>query len=84
MRTVLRLVALAVAVLATAWWAAAGASRGWTKTSVERITLDEITGLEGRTYEDKFVPGVDFLGAGLLGAAALGGASFLFRRAQKK
>lgn len=67
-----------------AWWAAAGASRGWTKTSVERVTVDEVTGLEGRTYEDKFVPGVDFLGAGLVGAAALAGASFLFHKSRQE
>ncbi len=83
MRNKLRLIALVVAGLVIAWWAAAGASRGWTKTSVERITVDEVTGLEGRTYEEKFVPGVDFLGAGLVGAAALAGASFLFRKARQ-
>ncbi len=60
-------------------WLAAGANRGWTKTTVPKKTVDEITGIEAITYERRFLPGVDFLGAVLLGAVALGGASFFFR-----
>ena len=61
----LQLVALTVAIAAVALWVATGASRGWTKTSVPKNTLDEITGTEGVTYEKRFVPGVDFLGVAL-------------------
>ena len=64
-------------------WAALGANRGWTKTSVPVKTLDEVTGIEGVTYEKRFVPGVDFLGAALLGAGVLAGISFLFRTKPK-
>ena len=64
---------------AIGFWAASGANRGWTKTSVPTKTLDEVTGIEGVTYEKRFVPGVDFLGAALLGAGILAGVSFLFR-----
>lgn len=71
-------VVLALAVIA--WWLIAGAHRGWTKTSVPVKTLDEITGIEAITYEKRFVPGVDFLGAGLIAAGTLLGASFLFRK----
>jgi hypothetical protein len=42
--------------------------------------VDEITGIESQTWEDKFVPGLEFLGAGLIGATFLGGVSFLFRQ----
>jgi hypothetical protein len=43
-------------------------------------TLDEITGIEAVTYEDRFVPGVDFLGGGLvLGAALLTASRFVGR-----
>ena len=61
------------------YWAAAGANRGWTKNNVPKRTLDEVTGIEGVTYEKKFVPGVDFLGAaaGVAGVVAL--ASLFFR-----
>lgn len=72
--------AVAIAVIAAAWWAGAGAHRGWTKTSVERVAIDEVTGLEARTYEKKFVPGIDFLGAALLGAGVLAGVSCLVRK----
>jgi len=79
-RRILQIVALAAAAGALAFWALAGANRGWTKTSVARMTVDEVTGIESPTYEERFVPGVDFLGAAGLGAGILAGVSFLFRR----
>ena len=51
------------------------ADRGWTKTRVPKKVVDEVTGLEGIQWQDKFVPGVDFLGAALLGAGILAGVS---------
>ncbi len=80
MRRILQFVALFAAMGALAFWALAGANRGWTKTSVARVTVDEITGIESPTYENRFVPGVDFLGAAVLGAGMLAGVSLLFRR----
>lgn len=62
---------------AIAFWAAAGANRGWTKTRVPLKVPDPVTGLEGVQWQDKFVPGVDFLAAALLGAGLLAGVSFL-------
>jgi hypothetical protein len=79
MKKALRILALAVVLVAVAIWAATGANRGWTKTSVPVKTLDEVTGIEGITYQKKFLPGVDFLGAAGVGAIFLAGASFLFR-----
>ena len=79
MKNSLRLLALVVALVAAGTWLATGANRGWTKTSVEKKTLDEVTGLEAIAYEKKFVPGLDFLGSALLGAGVLAGVSFLFR-----
>ena len=80
MRKALRLLALVVVLAAAGTWLATGASRGWTKTSVPKKSLDEVTGLEGITYEKRFVPGLDLLGAALLGAGVLAGASFFFRK----
>jgi hypothetical protein len=75
----LRLLSLALILGSAGYWLATGANRGWTKNKIPIKTVDEVTGIEGTTYQDKFVPGVDFLavtvGAGLL----CGGASFLFR-----
>lgn len=79
MKKVLRLLALLVALMAAGTWLATGANRGWTKTSVEKRTLDAVTGIEQITYEKAFLPGVDFLGIALAGAGCLAGASFLFR-----
>ena len=80
MKHLLQALAALVAAGAIATWLATGAHRGWTKTSVQKMTLDEITGIESPSYEKRFVAGVDFLGAALLGAAALAGVSFFFRK----
>jgi len=66
-------------LVAGALWLARGAHRGWTQTSVPVKTLDEVTGLQGIDYRPRFVPGLDFLGAALLGAGLLAGASLLFQ-----
>ena len=79
MKTALRLIAAIVVLGALAYWAATGAQRGWTKTSVPIKTVDEVTGIEGVTYQKKFVPGVDFLVAAVAAGATIAGASFLFR-----
>ena len=60
-----------------------GMNRGWTKTSVPHKTIDEVTGIEGVAYEKHFVPGVDFLGAAIMGAGVLAGFSFLLRTKPK-
>ena len=80
MKRILQLLALLVVLVAAVTWLATGANLGWTKTSVPVKTLDEVTGIEGITYQKKFLPGVDFLGAGFGGAALLAGASLFFRK----
>ena len=84
MKRILQILALLVVLTAGATWLATGANRGWTKTSVPVKTLDEVTGIEGITYQKKFLPGVDFLGAAFGGAALLAGASLFFRKTNKK
>jgi len=79
MKKTLRLLALLIFVGALFTWLATGTNRGWTKTSEAVKTMDEVTGIEGITYQKRFAPGLDFLGAGLLGAGILTGVSFLFR-----
>jgi hypothetical protein len=80
MKRILQLLAVLVVLAAGATWLATGANRGWTKTSVAVKTLDPVTEIEGITYEKKFLPGVDFLGAAFGGAALLAGASLFFRK----
>ena len=81
-KTVLRAVAAILILAAAGMWVATGANRGWTKTSVPVKRTDEVTGITVDDYQKRFVPGVDFLGAALLGSGILTGASFLFRKKQ--
>ena len=84
MKGALRVIALVVALGAVTCWFATGAHRGWTQTKVPVKTVDEVTGIEGVKYEDRFVMGVELLGAALLGAGILAGISFLFRNKTKQ
>lgn len=83
MKTALRIVALVVALGALGSWLALGANTGWTKNRIEKKTIDEVTGIEAITYEDKFIPGIEILGGAILGAGALAGVSFVVGRKQK-
>ena len=78
------MLALVVALGGVVTWAATGANRAWTKTEVQIKTLDEVTGIEGITYQKKLQPGVDFLGAAFGGAALLAGASLFFRKSNNQ
>jgi hypothetical protein len=71
MKKALKRIALVIALGAVALWLVLGANRGWTKTSVAVVTVDEVTGLEGRVYKNRFLPGLDFLGVALAGAGVL-------------
>jgi len=79
MKLFLRWTSLVVVLAAAALWFSAGANCGWTKNSVPKKIVDEVTGLDGITYERRFVPGVDFVGGAVLAAGILAGASLLFR-----
>ena len=79
MKRILQLLAVLVLLADGATWLATGANRGWTKTSVAVKTLDPVTEIEGITYDKKFLPGVDFLGAAALVAGLLAGTSLFFR-----
>ena len=82
MKKILLMLATLVVLGAGTTWLVTGANRGWTKTSVAVKTLDPVTGIEGISYQKKFLPGVDFLGAAAVGAVVLAGASLFFRKKQ--
>ena len=84
MNRTLRLIAVALLAGSIAFWAVAGANRGWTKTHIPKKIVDPTTGLEGVRWQDKFVPGVDFLGVAFLGAGVLTGISFFYRPKPKQ
>ena len=73
--------AAAMVVLGTLgfWWAK-GAHRGWSQHRVPTKQVDEITGLEFVTYEERYVPGVEVLAVGLGAGVLLLGTSFFFRK----
>ena len=81
-KKVFRTFALLLFVTAMALWLATGANRGRTKTTVPVKRTDEVTGITVDDYQKRLVPGVDFLGAALLGSGILAGASFLCRSRQ--
>jgi hypothetical protein len=80
MRTILRIAALFLAIGVTVFWLFGGPNLGWTKNSVERLERDPVTEIDKHIFERRFVPGVDFLGAGLIASALIAGVSFFFAR----
>jgi hypothetical protein len=80
MRTKLRVAGLLLALAVTVFWLFGGPNLGWTKTSVPQQRVDPVTELKFTVYESRFVPGVDFLAAGLAAAGLLASSSFLFRK----
>lgn len=76
MKKALQLSALVLVLAAAGIWFVKGAHRGFTKTSVEVKTVDEVTGIEGIEHKKEFVPGLDFLAAAAVGAGVLAGVSF--------
>ena len=80
MKTALRIASLFVALITAALWFFGGMNTGWTKTSQAVKTIDAVTGLDAVTWETRFLPGVDFLGAGLLLALVLWAVSVFVRK----
>ena len=77
MRRFFRIAALLLALGCVGWWVTAGRHTGWTKNTVREWHWDEITEISYSTDVPRFVPGVDFLAAGLGGALALYALSFV-------
>jgi len=61
-------------------WLKTGAHTGFSKNRVEIEKVDPITQIEYVDYEERFVMGVEYMGAGVIGGFALIGASFFFGR----
>lgn len=80
MRTGLRIASLFLAVVTVVLWLFGGPNLGWTKTSAMIKTVDPITDQEIVTWERRFLPGIEFLGAGLATACLVFGASFAVRK----
>jgi hypothetical protein len=72
----LRVLAVFSAVAIIACWLSLGAHVGWSQTRVPVHKTDPVAETIA-DYENRFLPGLDFLGAGLLGAAAIFALTFL-------
>ena len=84
MKRNLQILALVIAVGGALAWLGLGANRGWTRTSVPVKSVDEVTGIEAIQYRKQFVPGLELLGAVLLGGGILAGSSLFFSNQQTK
>lgn len=80
MRTVLRLAALFIALITLVLWLFGGANTGRTKMTETVKVSDSVTGQEIISNETRFLPGLDFVAAGLIGAGIAWILSFAARK----
>ena len=80
MRLACRLAALASLVLVLGLWFFGGCQLGWTKTSVPIKQVDPVTEVDYIVWERRFLPGIDFLAAGMVVIGGLFGSSYFFRK----
>ena len=71
MTALIRIVAVLCAVAVIVCWFSFGAHMGWTHTLGPVKESGLVTEIESTEHENRFIPGVDFLVAGLIGAAAI-------------
>ncbi len=81
-RSIFRSTALLTLVGTVGYWLAMGAHRGWSQNRVPITRTDEVTGIAFITYENRFIPGIEVLGAGVALAAGLFALAFLFHSHQ--
>ena len=67
----LRALAALSAVAIVACWISLGGHMGWSQTRIPVQRTDAVTATTFTDYEERFLPGLDFLVAGLLGSAAI-------------
>ena len=83
MRRILQILGVLTVLGVAIAWLVTGANRGWTKTTVPVKTVDEVTGIEAIHYEDRFLPGLDFLGGAVIAGGLLTGASLFLSPSRK-
>ena len=82
-RLALRLAALVVCCSGLSFWFGGGLHMGWSKSTETRTETDEFTGLEYPVTVDKYVFGVEFLGAALAVSGGFLGLSFAFSKSAR-
>jgi hypothetical protein len=77
-------VGILVLVATTVTWIGLGSHRGWTQTQIPEQSIDPITEIEFTEYREGFLPGVDFLVAGVaVGGLLMGVGSFFAWRKKR-
>jgi hypothetical protein len=71
MNMIIRLLGLLCAVAVVACWLLLGAHVGWTHSVAPAKEGEFVAEIAPTGHENRFVPGLDFLAAGLLGAAVI-------------
>jgi hypothetical protein len=84
LKRALQILAVVLAVATLGLWLAKGANSGFTKDRVQVKTVDPVTEIEQVEWQQVFIPGVEFLGGGLIVAGALFGGSFFIRKQNKQ
>jgi len=79
-----RALAALSAVAIIACWISLGAHTGWSQTRVPVQKTDSVTATTFTEYEERFLPGVDFLVAGLLGSAAIFALTLVMPNSQRR
>jgi hypothetical protein len=82
LRAIIRILSCVLCAITLLWWCRAGYNKGWTKTSVQEWKYDEITEISYPENSERFVPGVDFLAAGIALALVLLAISYLVRKSE--
>lgn len=79
-RVLVRGAGILLALFIFCFWAAKGYNRGWSQNQVPVKQVDPVTELAYTTYEKRFVPGIEFLGAGIFFGITLFSVTFFGRR----
>ena len=82
-RVLLRGAGVLIALFVFCFWAAKGYHKGWTQNQVPVKQIDPITELEFVVYEDRFVPGVDYLAGGIFAGVIVFTVTFWPARGRK-
>lgn len=79
MKRLLRIAALFALLGTLAFWTTKGAHTGWSQNRVPISKTDDVTGIVYTVYEDRYVPGIEILGGGLLLSVLIFASSLLIR-----